>query len=94
MKSTFFAVATAAVLAACPVAFGHSFYDPECCSDRDCAPSPAEKVKETAAGFLLDTGEFVPRSVARPQSHDDSYHLCRSEFSKAILCFYFPNRSM
>lgn len=63
-------------------AFGHSFYDPACCSDRDCWPAgkdddarePAPRV--TPQGYVLHDGTVVPFTDARP-SPDGRYHVCR-----------------
>lgn len=71
-------------------AHGHSWYPPECCSDRDCAPFPRNLVKETPEGYALATGEFVERRKAK-FSPDGDFHLCRSETTQIILCFFVPN---
>lgn len=71
-------------------AFGHSFYPPECCSDRDCAPYPRVLVKESPEGYTLATGEFIERKRAR-FSPDGDFHLCRLEVTQKILCFFVPN---
>jgi hypothetical protein len=70
-------------------ASGHSWYPRECCSDRDCAPYASENVKHVAHGFRLHTGEFIHQNQARI-SPDGAYHLCRSEYTHQILCFFYP----
>ena len=71
----------------------HSWYPAECCSDRDCAPYPSEQVTESAAGFTLAGGEFIPRSTAR-FSPDGDYHVCRNPHTQALICFFVPNRGV
>jgi len=71
-------------------AWGHGWYPPECCSDRDCAPYPRVLVKESAEGYTLATGEFIDRKRAK-FSPDGDFHLCRLESTQAILCFFVPN---
>lgn len=39
------------ILATGGQAVGHSWYDSACCSDRDCAPIPAEAVRITSQGY-------------------------------------------
>lgn len=65
------------------LARAHSFYPPECCSDRDCWPAdgasaPGEpQPVETASGWLLHDGTWVARGEERP-SPDGRYHVCRA----------------
>lgn len=68
-------------------------YPMECCHDRDCAPVAADDVMEFHDHFaLMNTGEAVSRSAAR-RSGDGGYHICRAP-NGAILCFFYPPRSM
>lgn len=74
-------------------AHAHSFYDPWCCSDRDCRPIEAKFVHETLAGWDIAKeagGGFFPRGNER-QSPDGEFHICRFPASE-IRCFYVPPR--
>lgn len=44
------------MLLASPV-MGHSFYDPECCSDKDCAPVDQSFFQPKAEGWLVTIPE-------------------------------------
>lgn len=90
MRLTLAAMAVVAMLSA---AHAHSFYARECCSERDCKPYAKENIEETSAGFLIKPlGEFIPRDNSKIKfSHDEDYHLCRSEVTGYVLCLYIPN---
>lgn len=92
---TFKVVVTAAFVAVLSVlgaqALAHSWYPPECCSDRDCSPFPAKDVVEQPDGWRLSTGEFVERGKEKI-SRDEDYHLCRLTPSSPIICFFVPPR--
>jgi hypothetical protein len=67
----------------------HSWYDPECCSDRDCAPMTYVPKPLPGGAYLLDTGEVVDRSKVK-WSRDEHYHLCRNPGGGHIFCLYVP----
>jgi hypothetical protein len=70
----------------------HSWYPPECCSERDCAPAAAGEVAEDAAGFTVrPDGEFVPRGQEK-QSPDGAFHVCRSAVNGRLICLFVPVR--
>jgi hypothetical protein len=71
------------------VAFGHSWYDAECCSDRDCAPIEYAPRPLPGGSFLLNTGEVVEPGRVK-WSRDEHYHLCRSPNTGQIYCLYVP----
>jgi hypothetical protein len=73
----------------------HSWYDPECCSDKDCEPIPHETVQVTPAGYLW-AGILIPFAEARI-SMDRDYHVCRGVYTGTLIqpsfkkpCFYAP----
>lgn len=70
-------------------AFSHSWYDPECCSDRDCHPVDSRELAEAADGtwIYLPTGARFERSKIRP-SRDARFHICVLESTGASLCLY------
>lgn len=84
------------LLALVPWAHGHSFYDPECCRDRDCAPLADGAVVEDAAGFLIvATGRRIDRDSPKVRlSPDGRWHLCTlgGEPGGTVLCLYVPGR--
>lgn len=68
----------------------HSWYDPACCSDNDCAPD--DRVKEVTGGFQVPTGEVVPYGDKRiRQSLDKRFHWCH--FQTHTYCVYVPGGS-
>jgi len=81
---------------------GHEWYNPACCSERDCAPVPLETVRVTAEGWLVtvpagvhphaeeDIMELIPFGDDRVMmSQDANYHVC-ALLKGTILCFYVP----
>jgi hypothetical protein len=69
----------------------HSFYDPECCSDKDCAPIDSKLVRITDSGYVVTVGPgqhpmvkhapvsfVIPYHTAR-ESPDGRYHVCITE---------------
>jgi hypothetical protein len=69
-------------------ALAHSWYSQSCCSDKDCAPIPADAVIETSGGWIVELApgdhpmvatypfsEFVPFDSALT-SQDGDYHAC------------------
>src|SRR5690349_4935245 len=57
----------------------HSFYDPECCSDRDCRPVSADDLEEVENGCwkYRPTGVKFCGKQVRP-SQDKHWHICTS----------------
>lgn len=81
-----------AIVASSTLAIAHSWYDYDCCHDRDCWPLPAFSVEATSQGWkILETGETIPFSQAR-KSKDDDFHICRRGGKKdgEIICLYAP----
>ena len=73
----------------------HSWYEPECCSDKDCEPIPPETVQVTPSGYLW-AGILIPFAEARI-SMDRDYHVCRGQYTGILIqpsmkkpCFYAP----
>lgn len=90
-----------ALIASTAVAMGHSFYDPWCCSGKDCAPIPQESVKVSRRGYTvticpgdhpLVTESCINKHFgfdeARP-SEDGAYHACIYPAGE-IRCLYAP----
>jgi hypothetical protein len=71
------------------VALPHSWYDAECCSDRDCAPITYAPRPLPGGSYLLNTGEVVEPGRVK-WSRDEHYHLCRSPNTGQIYCLYIP----
>ena len=65
----------------------HSWYDPQCCSDTDCAPiiKPLEYLDN---GEILATTEIgttiIPADAKRLPSQDDKVHVCMSKIAKGF----------
>lgn len=79
----------------------HSFYELECCDDRDCEPLAPEQVKTTPEGYVTPDGQVIPFADARI-SPDRDYHWCKyqRDSTKVIwpmdkkACFYAPMGGM
>lgn len=71
-------------------------YPLECCSNQDCKQIESRLVFESQEGFDIapsEGGGFVARGKERV-SPDGEYHLCRSQYSGAILCLFVPSRGV
>lgn len=90
------AAALAVLLIGIAVASAHSFYDWDCCSDRDCGPVAEGTVVETQGGYrVLLTGQFIDRDSPKVRmSPDGRWHLCTlgGNPGGAVLCLYVPGR--
>jgi hypothetical protein len=88
-------------------ALSHSWYDPGCCNDFDCAPVASSHVQFTDAGVLLTLGpgdhKFVrePKSWVIPydspklrESKDNDTHACVGEVTQVLFCLYLPPMGM
>lgn len=68
-------------------AAAHSWYDPACCNDNDCAPN--DDVEEVKGGFRVPSGEVVPYGDKRiRQSLDKRFHWCH--VNAYTYCVYIP----
>lgn len=71
----------------------HSWYDGDCCSDRDCRPISASEVRELAWDRVLDlvSGQEVRGAQIR-QSKDGDWHICNVAGDRKArpLCVYRP----
>ena len=68
------------------------WYDPSCCSRRDCKPVDDADIEFTifegqVAARHKPTGNIFLRHQFRP-SQDERYHVCINTASGASLCFY------
>lgn len=75
-------------------AYPHSWYDPACCSERDCAPIPqGTKVEYAAGGYnvTLPGGSpiFFSQDKVKP-SQDGLWHICINPVSGTRYCIYVP----
>lgn len=81
-------------------------YDPECCSDKDCAPVPDAAIREVPGGYrvIIAPGThpsvparrvaldfFVPHGDPRIRvSGDGKRHACISRTAGILYCIYVP----
>lgn len=100
-----FRLLSLALILAGPAA-AHDWYDPTCCSGRDCAPVPITSVRPVASGFQVDIlrddhplashdiHTTIPYGDERIiWSQDGEYHAClgRGRYGEmAIICLYVP----
>lgn len=59
-----------------------------CCGKNDCFIVPAEQVKVTPGGYLLNNGETVPYMETLP-SEDQEYWRCKRQ-DGSRRCFFAP----
>lgn len=73
------------------IARAHDWYDPECCSGKDCAPMVPLSVIATDGGWQIKaTGEVIPFGDKRERrSMDDQFHRCPYPGGKT-RCLYVP----
>lgn len=99
MKRVALVVALCCGLAA-PAA-GHSWYDRDCCDDRDCRPATPQEVKVTPEGFLVTVtlfgkteSKFFPKNDPKVRmSQDGRFHVCVANYGTAVFswyCLYVP----
>jgi hypothetical protein len=79
----------AAILLADP-ALSHSWYEPACCSDVDCAPVADGMVEDMADGVHVQGYGVLSYADARLRwSQDDQDHMCITrDVSHKLLCVY------
>ena len=86
-------------------AFGHEWYEVECCDSDDCRPAqPGEVIEENGGFTIRSTGEHLPYDDERirygyPGHTDGRYHVCeRPKYSVErgghwdARCLYVPHR--
>ena len=79
-------------------AAAHSWYEPACCSDRDCEPISFDSVIETEYGYKVDyyskqgfeVHNWIPREKTK-HSQDGRFHACATR--TRFLCLYVPVNS-
>ena len=70
-------------------AHAHSWYDWQCCSDKDCHPIPP--LVETPQGYVW-RGRVVTHAETKP-SADNDFHECVGPTGN-LICLYVPPRGM
>jgi hypothetical protein len=69
---------------------GHNWYDPECCSDRDCFPVPGKQLADGRYLFLVLDIEYIKTEAEIRPSRDENFHACQPAHKKEPVCFYAP----
>lgn len=75
--------------------FAHSFYDYDCCHQRDCGPVPSTQFRPTPSGWQwIPNGEIIPYDSHKiRKSPDGSFHRCGQNSPldpEKARCFYIP----
>jgi hypothetical protein len=71
-------------------AYSHSWYDPWCCNNTDCAPLKPEEITVNDKGYTIKGEFFIPHGDERIRlSRDWDYHFCEYPKGEA-RCFYVP----
>jgi hypothetical protein len=82
-----------AFLAMIMPAAAHSWYEPWCCSERDCAPISNTEIEWTPEGWHV-IGEnlfFQQGDHSLRQSQDNGWHRCVVPSTGATRCLYAPD---
>lgn len=66
----------------------HSWYDPECCSEKDCVEFTGTVASEGSGFRLMPNNVFVPKQNVR-HSKDDKVHVCIPGDGR-VRCLYLP----
>lgn len=69
-------------------AHAHSFYDLECCQDKDCRPVACSEVRRVGPGWVWKDRSFTPAMLRF--SPDGNCHVC---VGVAPHCIYLPQGS-
>jgi hypothetical protein len=83
------------LIAVVSAAEGHSWYDKNCCHDKDCHPVPCEEIEKIRDGwFWRDAAtkqrHWFPHDRLKA-SHDDACHVCVSPLTRPSgICLYLP----
>jgi hypothetical protein len=83
----------AAVIALLPApALSHSWYDGDCCSEKDCAEIPfVQTPRIVPGGYILHDGTWVGvDDKKRRDSKDARWHRCEHP-RFGFRCLYVPN---
>lgn len=68
----------------------HSWYEAQCCGDKDCTPAAIGAVSEEGDNVYVQGFGVLSHSDPRIRwGHDDQYHVCVSSMNK-LLCIYKP----
>ena len=80
--------------------YGHSWYDRDCCDEKDCRPSPLGEVTLVPGGYefrLNGTGKMYFYPIGDPHlrpSQDGRFHACPIHYQEIPRCIYTPGGSM
>lgn len=77
----------------------HSWYDGDCCNDRDCFPVASTDVRKIEGGWLyLPTGNVFknePPYIRIRPSKDEHFHVCIGTATAGVkghsYCIYIPD---
>ena len=73
----------------------HSWYDENCCQEKDCHPVPCEQIEKLREGWLwrdaaTKQSHLFPRDRLKA-SHDEACHVCVSPgTTPSGICIYLP----
>lgn len=83
-------------------AYPHSWYDRDCCDDKDCRPARPDEVVTVPGGFLVtvtmdavtETHFFTKGDPKVRFSQDGRFHVCVNHYGKGTplswYCLYVP----
>lgn len=95
-----FVVSVVVYLFSASKTYPHSWYDRDCCDDRDCRPAAPDEVQVNPTGYLVTvtidgftaSKQFRKDESAVRMSQDGRYHVCVQRFGQSIsfYCLYVP----
>jgi hypothetical protein len=71
-------------------AAAHSWYEPECCSGRDCFPVPGRSLADGTYVFEVLGKQYVKTEREIRPSRDQDFHACQPAHKAEPVCFYAP----
>lgn len=79
------------------IVHAHSWYDTDCCNERDCAPAKVEHLPDGKIKLSNERGWVIVDPKIKPPrpSQDEQYHVCfyaalPENIERVPLCWYAP----
>jgi hypothetical protein len=77
-------------LALSSAAWAHSWYEPSCCSDKDCFQVEGKTLPDGRYLFIVNGVEYVKTMAETRQGMDEGFHACQPNPAYPPICFCRP----
>ena len=67
----------------------HGWYEPSCCSDKDCRPAHKGEIVNTGTSYRIGTVDIPYNDPRVRMSQDGQFHVCKPPHTH-IRCIYVP----